>query len=177
MNFFFFLFLFEYMKLYFCFCSSCIFFFTLKSNSLISVTFKLKPLNLKVDKEKMKENWKKKRQQQKPISIRTLFIDCDLNEQFNSTNSDIHWDSTETNAKTPTNTMKSTNKMLCLVNLPNGTTFGIQCDPKAIGQKCLEEVSLLFVIFIYLFRSINWMRVATKMSLFCKVNMYNFLSK
>ncbi|XP_055317355.1 E3 ubiquitin-protein ligase MYLIP [Sitodiplosis mosellana] len=36
--------------------------------------------------------------------------------------------------------MKSTNKMLCLVNLPNGTTFGIQCDPKAIGQKCLEEV-------------------------------------
>lgn len=37
--------------------------------------------------------------------------------------------------------MKSTNKMLCLVNLPNGTTFGIQCDPKAIGQKCLEEVS------------------------------------
>lgn len=38
--------------------------------------------------------------------------------------------------------MKSANKMLCLVNLPNGTTFGIQCDPKAIGQKCLEEVSL-----------------------------------
>lgn len=37
--------------------------------------------------------------------------------------------------------MKSTNKMLCLVNLPNGTTFGIQCDPKAIGQRCLEEVS------------------------------------
>lgn len=42
-------------------------------------------------------------------------------------------------------TMKSTNKMLCLVNLPNGTTFGIQCDPKAIGQKCLEEVSHLSV--------------------------------
>lgn len=37
--------------------------------------------------------------------------------------------------------MKSTSKMLCLVNLPNGTTFGIQCDPKAIGQNCLEEVS------------------------------------
>lgn len=40
--------------------------------------------------------------------------------------------------------MKSTNKMLCLVNLPNGTTFGIQCDPKAIGQRCLEEVSTIY---------------------------------
>lgn len=46
-----------------------------------------------------------------------------------------------TDCKTETDTMKSTNKILCLVNLPNGTTFGIQCDPKAIGQKCLEEVS------------------------------------
>lgn len=39
--------------------------------------------------------------------------------------------------------------MLCLVNLPNGTTFGIQCDPKAIGQKCLEEVSLAFRLLIF----------------------------
>lgn len=40
--------------------------------------------------------------------------------------------------------MKSNGKMLYLVNLPNGTTFGIQCDPKAIGQKCLEEVGAVF---------------------------------
>lgn len=26
------------------------------------------------------------------------------------------------------------------MNLPNGTTFGIQCDPKGIGQECLEKV-------------------------------------
>lgn len=32
--------------------------------------------------------------------------------------------------------------MVCLVKLPNGTTFGIACDPKAIGQTCLEMVSL-----------------------------------
>lgn len=49
--------------------------------------------------------------------------------------------------------MKSTNKMLCLVNLPNGTTFGIQCDPKAIGQKCLEEVSFFFAVHIALLQS------------------------
>lgn len=30
--------------------------------------------------------------------------------------------------------------MVCLVSLPNGTTFGICCD-KAIGQKYLEKVS------------------------------------
>lgn len=48
--------------------------------------------------------------------------------------------------------MKSANKMLCLVNLPNGTTFGIQCDPKAIGQKCLEEVSTyVFVLYGIIF--------------------------
>lgn len=45
--------------------------------------------------------------------------------------------------------------MLCLVNLPNGTTFGIQCDPKAIGQKCLEEVSYLANYFIRVFK---WMQ-------------------
>lgn len=59
-------------------------------------------------------------------------------------------------------TMKSTNKMLCLVNLPNGTTFGIQCDPKAIGQKCLEEVSHVHIyawIFVYLFTCYNPMKV------------------
>lgn len=50
-------------------------------------------------------------------------------------------------------TMKSTNKMLCLVNLPNGTTFGIQCDPKAIGQKCLEEVSDLPIFYILVTQS------------------------
>lgn len=38
--------------------------------------------------------------------------------------------------------------MWCLVNLPNGTTFGVQMDhPKAIGQECLEKVSF-FVFFL-----------------------------
>lgn len=33
-------------------------------------------------------------------------------------------------------------KMWCLVNLPNGTTFGVQLNnPKAIGQECLEKVN------------------------------------
>lgn len=42
--------------------------------------------------------------------------------------------------------------MLCLVNLPNGTIFAIQCDPKAIGQKCLEQVSKLsFTRFLWFF--------------------------
>lgn len=55
--------------------------------------------------------------------------------------------------------MKSANKMLCLVNLPNGTTFGIQCDPKAIGQKCLEEVSLKHTFtFIYIYISTIYLR-------------------
>ncbi|XP_052888613.1 E3 ubiquitin-protein ligase MYLIP [Anopheles moucheti] len=30
--------------------------------------------------------------------------------------------------------------MWCLVNLPNGTTSGVQCDPKRISQECLEKV-------------------------------------
>lgn len=41
--------------------------------------------------------------------------------------------------------------MLCLVNLPNGTTFGIQCDPKAIGQKCLEEVNIQTFNYFFFF--------------------------
>lgn len=30
--------------------------------------------------------------------------------------------------------------MWCLVNLPNGTTSGVQCDPKRNSQECLEKV-------------------------------------
>ncbi|KAL1379641.1 hypothetical protein pipiens_003753 [Culex pipiens pipiens] len=30
--------------------------------------------------------------------------------------------------------------MWCLVNLPNGTTSGVQCDPKKNSQECLEKV-------------------------------------
>lgn len=48
--------------------------------------------------------------------------------------------------------MKSANKILCLVNLPNGTTFGIQCDPKAIGQKCLEEVMIIILNYKFLYK-------------------------
>lgn len=32
--------------------------------------------------------------------------------------------------------------MWCLVQLPNNTTLGVQCEPKAIGQECLEKVRL-----------------------------------
>lgn len=46
--------------------------------------------------------------------------------------------------------------MLCLVNLPNGTTFGIQCDPKAIGQKCLEEVRDYYPYFVYTLINISF---------------------
>lgn len=35
---------------------------------------------------------------------------------------------------------KTKQKMWCLVNLPNGATFGVKCDPKSIGQECLEKV-------------------------------------
>lgn len=31
--------------------------------------------------------------------------------------------------------------MWCIVNLPNGTQQAVKCDPKAIGQECLEKVS------------------------------------
>ncbi|XP_058825815.1 E3 ubiquitin-protein ligase MYLIP [Topomyia yanbarensis] len=30
--------------------------------------------------------------------------------------------------------------MWCLINLPNGTTSGVQCDPKGNSQQCLEKV-------------------------------------
>lgn len=30
--------------------------------------------------------------------------------------------------------------MWCLINLPNGTTSGVQCDPKRNSQECLEKV-------------------------------------
>lgn len=30
--------------------------------------------------------------------------------------------------------------MWCLINLPNGTTSGVQCDPKKNSQECLEKV-------------------------------------
>lgn len=32
--------------------------------------------------------------------------------------------------------------MWCLINLPNGTTSGVQCDPKRNSQECLEKVSI-----------------------------------
>lgn len=40
---------------------------------------------------------------------------------------------------------KST-KMWCLVNLPNGTTSGVQCDPKKNSQECLEKVGVKSII-------------------------------
>lgn len=43
-------------------------------------------------------------------------------------------------------------KMWCLVNLPNGTTFGVQLNnPKAIGQECLEKVIFFWHLVLNFF--------------------------
>lgn len=40
--------------------------------------------------------------------------------------------------------------MWCLISQPNSVIFEVRCDPKAIGQECLEKVSKkTFFIFIY----------------------------
>lgn len=51
--------------------------------------------------------------------------------------------------------------MVCLVSLPNGTTFGIDCDSKAIGQECLEKVSqnIFYLFFFFLIKKRNSFRL------------------
>lgn len=38
--------------------------------------------------------------------------------------------------------------MWCLISQPNSVVFEVRCDPKAIGQDCLEKVRFPFIICV-----------------------------
>lgn len=49
-------------------------------------------------------------------------------------------------------------KMWCLISQPNSVIFEVRCDPKAIGQECLEKVSNKTFFNYFLFVE-TWMTV------------------